>query len=77
VNGISKIIKNYNHYKTLIYNKSKLKIMETKKANELIQKYGKTQANNVCDDIITELQLNWNQERIDFYLDIKLIINRK
>jgi len=50
--------------------------MEEKKAKEIIEKYGKIFANNVCEDIITELQLDWNQERIDFYLDVKNIINQ-
>ena len=48
--------------------------MENKKAKELVNKYGKIIADNVCDDIITELQENWNQDRIDFYLDVKLEI---
>ena len=51
--------------------------MEDKKATELINKYGKLTASNVCDDIITELQEYWNQERIDFYLDVKLIIDAR
>jgi len=49
--------------------------MEKNKAIELVNKYGKIFASNVCDDIITELKENWNQERIDFYLDVKLEIN--
>jgi hypothetical protein len=49
--------------------------MEEQKAKELIGKYGAVIANHVVDEIITELQTDWNQDRIDFYLDVKNIIN--
>jgi len=49
--------------------------MEERKAKELIDNYGKLIANHIVDEIITELQIDWNQERIDFYLDVKNIIN--
>ena len=45
-----------------------------KKAKELIEQFGKANANKVCDFILTEIQLNWNQERIDFYLDVKSLL---
>jgi hypothetical protein len=48
--------------------------MEQKKAQELIEKFGKESANKVCDLIITELQIDWNQDRIDFYLDVKNLL---
>lgn len=40
------------------------------RANELIMTYGKDVAKKVCGALITELQIDWNQERIDFYLDV-------
>jgi len=49
--------------------------MEKQKAKELITNYGKAIANHIIDEIITELQIDWNQQRIDFYLDVKNIIN--
>lgn len=45
-----------------------------KKTQKLIEKFGKENANKVCDLIITELQIYWNQDRIDFYLDVKNLL---
>lgn len=45
-----------------------------KKAKYLLEKYGKETANKIVGEILTELQENWNQERIDFYLDIKSLL---
>jgi len=41
------------------------------KAEELINAHGKVVANKVVDGILTEIQENWNQSRIDFWLDVK------
>lgn len=43
---------------------------EEQKAKELVLTYGKEVAKKVCGLLIDELQTDWNQERIDFYLDV-------
>jgi hypothetical protein len=48
-----------------------------KKAEDLILKYGLETSHKVVDEIITELQEEWNQDRIDFYLDVKLYLDSK
>lgn len=44
------------------------------KAKDLVVVFGKDTAIKVVDVIITELQHNWNQDRIDFYLDVRSYI---
>ena len=48
-----------------------------KKAEDLILKYGLETSQKVVNEIITELQEEWNQDRIDFYLDVKLYLDSK
>ena len=47
-----------------------------KKAIELINLHGFGVANKICDSMITEFQEDWNQEKIDFYLDVKLEMDK-
>lgn len=47
-----------------------------KKAIELINLHGFEVANKICDSMITEFQEDWNQEKIDFYLDVKLEMDK-
>ena len=47
---------------------------EEQKAKDLVLKYGLETSEKIVDEIITELQEDWNQERIDFYLDVKLFL---
>ena len=42
------------------------------KAAQLIEKFGKSVAQDICNLFIDEYaKTKWNQERIDFYLDVK------
>lgn len=47
---------------------------EQQKAKELIEKFGKSKAIEVVDSILDELNLNYNEKRIDFYLDVRNLI---
>lgn len=47
------------------------------KAEDLVLVFGKETALKVVDIIITELQLEWNQDRIDFYLEVRFLITKK
>lgn len=47
-----------------------------KKANELINKHGAEVAHEIADGMLTEIQDGWNQEKIDFWLDVKLVIDK-
>jgi len=42
-----------------------------KKAKELFEKYGYETANSIADTMLDEFQTEWNQEKIDFWLDVK------
>ena len=42
-----------------------------KKAKELIKKHGYDIANPIVDQMLDELQKDWNQDKIDFWLDVK------
>lgn len=42
------------------------------KAEELVIKYGKKIANEICDLMLDEINLHYRQERIDYWLDVKL-----
>lgn len=41
------------------------------KAKSLLSNNCKEVANKIVDNILNEIQSNWNQTRIDFYLDVK------
>lgn len=47
---------------------------EQQKAKELIERFGKENAIKVVDLILDELNLNYNEKRIDFYLDVRNLI---
>ena len=51
--------------------------MDVKKtAKELFDCHGYDMAHKIADNILTEAQIKWNQKKIDFYLDIKLELDK-
>ena len=49
---------------------------EYEKAKQLVLLHGVDIANKVVDGILDEIQIKWNQERIDYYLDVRREINK-
>lgn len=41
------------------------------KAKGLFEKHGYNVANEICNSMITEFKIEWNQDKIDFWLDVK------
>jgi hypothetical protein len=46
------------------------------KAKKLVEKHGKELAKRIVDGCMDELQIDWNQERIDYYLDVRFEIEK-
>jgi hypothetical protein len=51
---------------------SKVQLTAPQKAKQLVDKYGVVVAKEVIDGLLTEVQeLGWNQNKIDYYLDVR------
>jgi hypothetical protein len=51
---------------------SKVQLTAPQKAKQLVDKYGVVVAKEVIDGLLTEVkELGWNQNKIDYYLDVR------
>lgn len=52
--------------------KNREELTAPKKAKQLVDKYGVVVAKEIIDGLLTEVQeLGWNQNKIDYYIDVK------
>jgi hypothetical protein len=47
------------------------------KAKQLVEKHGKELSKRIVDGVMDELQVDWNQEKIDYYLEVRFLIDKQ